>query len=99
MSRRLKVYDEDNNFVGEWIGDFVEESKESVSESFDVSFGEGCLALLILLAFKFPWLILVIILWLILKLMWFFIKLICRCIWWVVRLPFTLIFKKEFPVW
>ncbi|MBE7063083.1 MAG: hypothetical protein E7390_04735 [Ruminococcaceae bacterium] len=49
---KFKIYDEDDNFIGEYIGDFVENSKESVSESFDSSFGSGILALLCLLAFK-----------------------------------------------
>ena len=42
---KFKIYDEDDNFIGEYIGDFVENTKESVSESFDISFWEGILAI------------------------------------------------------
>ena len=57
---KFKIYDENDNFIGEYIGDFVEETKDSVSESFDCSIGEGVLAVLCVFAFKFPWLIIVI---------------------------------------
>lgn len=82
---KFKIYDENDNFIGEYIGDFVEEAKDSVSDSFDVSFGSGLLTVLCVLAFKFPWLLLVIIGWGILKLLWIVLKFVGRIAWWVLR--------------
>lgn len=82
---KFKIYDENDNFIGEYIGDFVEEAKDSVSDSFDVSFGSGLFAVLCVLAFKFPWLILVIIGWGILKLLWIVLKFVGRIVWWILR--------------
>ena len=83
---KFKIYDEDDNFIGEYVGDFLENAKDTVSDSFDTSLGSGCLAILCVLAFKFPWLILVIIGWLILKLLWVVLKFIGRILWWVLRI-------------
>lgn len=102
----MKLYDEFGNYVGE----FIENTKEQVSDSFDISFGTGCLVILGILAFKFPWLILVIIVWLLFKLLWIILKFVFRTlwwclgltalsIWWILRLPFTLIFQHKFPDW
>ena len=75
---KFKIYDENDNFIGEYIGDFVTDSKDSVSDSFADSFGSGCLAILILFAFKFPWLIIVVIGWLLFKLLWIVVKFACK---------------------
>lgn len=107
---KLKIYDENDNFIGEYIGEFVEDTKDNISDSFDESVGSGCLTILCVLAFKFPWLILVIIGWFLLKLIWIIIKFVGRvlwwimrfciiCLWWLIRLPITLILDKDVPVW
>ena len=83
---KLKIYDENDNFLGEYIGDFVEDTKENVSESFDTSLGSGLLAILCVFAIRFPWLIFVIVGWFILKLIWTVVKFIGRNLWWVLRL-------------
>lgn len=36
---KLKIYDEDDNFLGEYVGDFVEETKDTISDSFGDSWG------------------------------------------------------------
>ncbi|MBQ8559666.1 MAG: hypothetical protein IJ439_06775 [Tyzzerella sp.] len=82
---KFRIYDEDDNFIGEYIGDFVKDTKDTVSDSFDTSFGSGLLAISCVLAFKFPWLILVIIGWFILKLLWIVIKFVGRIAWWLLR--------------
>lgn len=118
---KFKIYDEDNNFIGEYIGDFVEDTRDSVSDSFDVSFGTGLLTILCILAFRFPWLIIVIIGWGILKLVWIVLKFVGRNVWWIlrfsticlwwflqevaygiwwlIRVPFTLGFDRDVPLW
>ncbi len=83
---KFKVYDENDNFLGEYIGDFVEDTKENVSDSFDTSLGSGLLAMLCVFAIRFPWLIFVIVGWFILKLIWTVVKFIGRNLWWVLRL-------------
>ena len=79
---KFKIYNENNDFIGEYIGDFVEDTKDTVSDSFDESLGSGCLAILAVFAYKFPWLIFVVIGWLILKLLWISLKFVSRVSWW-----------------
>ena len=38
----MKVFDEDGNFLGE----FIEDSKDKISDSFDESVGNGCVTFL-----------------------------------------------------
>ena len=78
---RFKIYDEDDNFLGEYVGEFVEDAKDSVANSFAESTGAGLLSLVVLLVIKFPWLILVIIAWLLLKAVWGIIKLVVILLW------------------
>ena len=84
----MKVYDEDGNF----LGDFISAEKEKIVETFDD--GLWWLGLFFLFVAPF-WTILVIILWLIFKLIINLIKLILKVIWWLIRLPFCLIFNRE----
>ena len=89
----MKLFDENGNFVGEFISDSIEQ----VSDSYKSSFGDGCLAIFIVLSVRFPILLLLIVLWLILKLIWIILKFALRIVWWLVRLPFTLISRKKVP--
>lgn len=106
----MKIFDESGNYLGEFIEDKTDEIKENVKDSFDISFSSGCLMLLSVFAIQFPWLIIVIIGWLLLKLIWNIMKFIFRTlwwclglilltIWWILRLPFTLVFYHELPDW
>ena len=106
----FKIYDEDDNFIGEYVGEFVDNAKENVASSFDNSPGAGCMAILILAILKFPWLIIVIIAWLLLKLMWkavklalriiwWLLRLCCISLWWIVRAPFMYVLYREMPDW
>ena len=78
---KFKIYDENDNVIGEYIGDFVENSKEPVLELFDISFGDGILAILCVFAVKFPWLIIVIMAWFMVKLLWRITKFLARIVW------------------
>lgn len=86
----MKVFDEDGNFIGE----FIEAEKDKITDSFDD--GLWWLGLILLIISPF-WTILVIILWLIFKLIFGIIKFLFKIIWWIIRLPFCLIFYREFP--
>ena len=85
----MKVFDEHGNLLGE----FIEDSKDKVSESFDNSLPEGCVCLL----YMIPVIILLYVLWLLLGLMLKLCKLVLRAAWWVIRVPFCLIFLGEWP--
>ncbi|MCI6266123.1 MAG: hypothetical protein MR598_04690 [Erysipelotrichaceae bacterium] len=86
----MKVFDENGNFIGE----FIEAEKEKIEESFEG--GLWWLGIIFLFISPF-WTILVIGLWLIFKLILKLVKLIFKIVWWIVRLPFCLIFYKELP--
>lgn len=89
----MKLFDEYGNYIGE----FVENSVDNVTSSYQESFGAGCAAVLIALVARFPILIVLVILFAILWLLWAILKLALKIIWWLLRMPFTLIFRKEFP--
>ena len=89
----MKIFDEDGNFIGEFISDSVEQAKDS----YDDSGVSGCLFVSLLLSIKFPFILVLIIFWYFLKLMWVIFKFFLRIFWWIIRLPFTLIFRGEFP--
>ena len=61
------------------------EEGETVTYSSDDSFGSVLFAILCIFAFKFPWLIIVIIAWGILKLLWIATKFVGRIAWWLLR--------------
>lgn len=82
---KFKVYDEDDNFVGEYVGEFIDDTKTNVSESFDSSFGLGMFSLLCFVFFKFPWMLVVIVGYYILKGIWTVSKFLGRCIWWLLK--------------
>ena len=96
----MKIFDEDGNF----LGDFIADQKDKVSDSFDESPGDGCLCILYLI----PFILIVIILYYLLKLfiiicryllklLVIICKFLIRIIWWILRLPFYLIFYRETP--
>lgn len=92
----MKLYDENHNYVGEFITDKVEQAGEYLNDSKGSCFG-FIITLLLILAFYFPWVLILVVLMLLGKFIWFLIKLIFRVLWWLIRAPFTLIFRKRFP--
>ena len=82
---KFKIYDEDDNFIGEYVGEFVEDAKDTVTESFEDSAGAGLFAIVILLVIKFPWMILVILGWLLLKAIWIVVKAVAWLLWEVLK--------------
>ncbi len=79
------LYDEDGN----QIGGFMKKMEDDIGDAFATSWLLG-----IFLLFISPfWGILYFLFLLIIKLLSF----IFRIIWWLIRLPFCLIFKKELP--
>ena len=86
----MKVFDENGNCLGE----FFEDTKEKIEDSFDGSWLGG----IVFLLFIAPgWTILGIVLILLFKLIFGIIKLALKTVWWIVRLPFTLVFSREIP--
>lgn len=91
----MKLFDEDGNYVGEFIKDSIEEVKDNAVDK--ISNGELFLGLIVLL-FVFPgWTILGLVIYLICKIISFVIKLSINIVWWLIRLPFTLIISRELP--
>lgn len=93
----MKVFDED----GEYLGEFIEASKEKVEDAFEVSWIWGIIVLLIVAP---GWTIFGLVIWVIAKLikliltsLFKLLKLLLRCIWWLIRLPIYLIFYHEMP--
>lgn len=109
---KYKVYDENDNLIGE----FIEDAKESVSDSLGSGEINWAAFLGLILLFVFLWILSLIwaILWPVIKfigrLLWWLLKLIglfawwllqevAFALWWLVRLPFTTILYKETPEW
>ena len=110
---KYNVYDEDGNFVGE----FIEGAKESVGDT--ISSGDINWAALVGLSllFVFLWILSLVwdyIIWPVIKftgrLLWWLLKLaglsawwilheFVYLLWWLVRLPFMAILYKEVPEW
>lgn len=86
----MKVFDEDENYLGE----FFEYTKNKVEDSFESSWIWGIICLFLLAPW---WTLFGILLYFTFKLMSFSIKFTFKVIWWIIRLPFYLIFRKEFP--
>lgn len=86
----MKVFDEDGNYLGE----FFEGTKEKVGDAFEVSWVWG----IVVLFFIAPWWTLLgLAIYLNIKVISLVIKYAFKIIWWLVRLPFCLIFNKELP--
>lgn len=86
----MKIFDEDGNYIGE----FLEDTKDKIDDAFEGSWMWGIIFLLLIAP---GWTILGIVVISIVKLIAFIIKLIFRILWWTIRLPFCLIFYREFP--
>lgn len=86
----MKIFDEDGNYIGE----FLEDTKEKIDDAFEGSWIWGIIFLLLIAP---GWTILGIVVISIFKLIAFIIKLIFRILWWTIRLPFCLLFYREFP--
>lgn len=91
------VFDEDGNLIGH----FLKSTKEGVSDAFGISWVWGIIFLLIIAP---GWTLLGLLLFLLVKLVKFIfwlianiIKFVLRCIWWLLRLPFYLIFYRDVP--
>lgn len=91
----MKLFDEDGNYVGEFVKDSLESVKDSATDS--ISDGSWLWGLFLLLFIYPGWAIFLGVLYLVIKLLWWIIKLVVSIVWWIVRLPFFLIFYKEFP--
>lgn len=89
----MKIFDEDGNYLGEFIDERIESASESISDSFAASWILGILCFL----WQPVWTIIVILSWIILRSIYKLLKLSFKCIWWLIRVPFTLIFSKEWP--
>lgn len=83
----MKVFDENGNFLGE----FIEESKDRISTSFDESNGNGCITFL----YMIPIIIIVTIIWFIFIGIIFLGKCILRILWWIIRVHFALELKRN----
>ena len=96
-----KVYDEFGNFVG----DIIEDTRDSVSDSISGGNVNFAAALGLVLLLVFLWILWMVwkLLWPVIKfflnLVWWLIKLVLFGLWWLLRLPFTLIIFKEMPDW
>lgn len=86
----MKVFDEDGNYLGE----FFEYTKNKVEDSFESSWIWVIICLFLLAPW---WTLFGILLYFTFKLLSFSIKFTFKVIWWIIRLPFYLIFRKEFP--
>lgn len=74
----MKIFDEGGNFLGE----FVEDSKDKISDSFDESVGYGCATLLYMILL----IVIVAIVWWLFKGVMFLGKFFLKVMWWLLRL-------------
>ena len=92
----MKIFNENGDFLGDFTeaaGTVVENTKDTICLWFEAGIFLGIIGL-----FISPfWAILAIVGILLLKLVVVFLKLIFNCIWWIVRLPFCLLFQRELP--
>ena len=86
----MKLFDEDGNYIGE----FIEKTEETVDSAFKISWLLGIICFLI----SPVWTIIVILICSIIKLFFKLIVLILRVIWWIIKLPFCLIFFRKLPI-
>lgn len=80
---KLKIYDEDDNFLGEYVGDFIDDMKDDVPDAFSESIGEGLVAFAAALIIKLPWLLLVVVAGFFLMLLWKVVKFLLKCLAWI----------------
>ena len=94
----MKIFDED----GKYLGEFIENTKEKAEDAFAESWIWGIVFLLIIAP---GWALIALAFWALLKLIkivgvlvFNFFVLLLRCLWWVIRLPFYLVFRHETPM-
>lgn len=88
----MRLFDENGTFVGEFIEateEMIDHTKEVVSDKFSDSIFLGILCLII----APRWTLLALFLILLAKT----IKLILNTAWWIIKLPFSLVFKRRLP--
>ena len=91
----MKIFDEDGNYLGEFIKESIEEVKDNATET--ISDGSWILGLIMLLIIFPGWTILGGIIYIIGKLIWWIFKIVINTAWWLIRLPFTLFIYRELP--
>ena len=73
---KFKLYDDDENFIGEYVGDFIEDAKDDIQDtSSSGSFLEIIATLMMIAVIKFPWLLCLLVLYGLFKIIWKLIKL------------------------
>lgn len=100
---KLKIYDSNENFIGEYVGDFIEETKDSIQDtSSSGSFFEIIATLMTVAVIKFPWLLFLLAIFALFKITWKLVKLfgiLCFHLskpviaigWWLIRMIFSVI--------
>lgn len=91
----MKIFDEDVNYLGEFIKESIEEVKDNATET--ISDGSWILGLIMLLIIFPGWTILGGVIYIIGKLIWWIFKIVINTAWWLIRLPFTLFIYRELP--
>ena len=91
----MKIFDEDGNYLGEFIKEYIEEVKDNATET--ISDGSWILGLIMLLIIFPGWTILGGVIYIIGKLIWWIFKIVINTAWWLIRLPFTLFIYRELP--
>ena len=92
-----EIFDSEGNLIGH----FLESAKHGVDSAFEVSWIWGLIFLLIVApGWTLLGIILFLIIKLIRFIFWILIsilKIALRCVWWLIRLPYYRIFKHNFP--
>lgn len=92
----MKVFNENGDFLGEFTEaaeGVYKKTKDTVCSWFEVGIFAGILGLFISPVLA----ILAIITILIFKIFIMLLKLTLRCAWWIIKLPFCLLFSRKFP--
>ena len=92
----MKVFNEEGSFMGEFIeasSDVISGAKDTVCDMADVSLVLGIISFILAPGVTLVVLCVLFVFHLFISI----IKLGIRAIWWIIRLPFTLIFSQEFP--
>ena len=87
----MEIFDKDGNFLGE----FISKQGDDIGDAFGASWILGLLCLF----WKPIPTIIVIALWLVLKIIVAIVVFAFKLTWWLIRLPFTLLFLKDLPIW
>lgn len=92
----MKIFNENGDFLGDFTeatGTIAEKTKDTISSCFETGMLLGIIGL-----FISPfWGILAIIGILLFKLISVVLKFIFDCVWWIIRVPFCLLFWRELP--